>query len=120
MHFGCQLPFLSKGVRGKCSIRQRCPLSNSGRQKGQHIIDPRSVDVGAVKGRLAAWSVAPDAIAADASSTAFMMLSDEEINEYCLANAKTAAIIMPHADSVGFSSQTVRCFGELDEIELEV
>ena len=95
-------------------------VSGSGRQKGQHIIDPRSVDVGAVKGRLAAWSVAPDAIAADASSTAFMMLSDEEINEYCLANAKTAAIIMPHADSVGFSSQTVRCFGELDEIELEV
>lgn len=94
-------------------------VSGSGRQKGQHIIDPRSVDVGAVKGRLAAWSVAPDAIAADASSTAFMMLSDEEINEYCLANAKTAAIIMPHADSVGFSSQTVRCFGELDEIELE-
>ena len=93
-------------------------VSGSGRQKGQHIIDPRSVDVGAVKGRLAAWSVAPDAIAADASSTAFMMLSDEEINEYCLANAKTAAIIMPHADSVGFSSQTVRCFGELDEIEL--
>ena len=95
-------------------------VSGSGRQKGQHIIDPRSVDVGAVKGRLAAWSVAPDAIAADASSTAFMMLSDEEINEYCLANAKTAAIIMPHADSVGFSSQTVRCFGKLDEIELEV
>ena len=95
-------------------------VSGSGRQKGQHIIDPRSVDVGAVKGRLAAWSVAPDAIAADASSTAFMMLSDEEINEYCLANAKTAAIIMPHADSVGFSSQTVRCFGELDEIELEI
>jgi hypothetical protein len=49
-----------------------------------------------------------------------MMLSDEEINEYCLANAKTAAIIMPHEDSVGFSNQTVRCFGELEEIELEV
>ena len=95
-------------------------VSGSGRQKGQHIIDPRSVDVGAVKGRLAAWSVAPDAIAADASSTAFMMLSDEEINGYCLANAKTAAIIMPHEDSVGFSNQTVKCFGELEEIELEV
>jgi len=94
-------------------------VSGSGRQKGQHIIDPRSVDVGPVKGRLAAWSVAPDAIAADASSTAFMMLSDEEINEYCLANARTAAIILPHADSGDFSSRTVRCFGELEEIELE-
>jgi hypothetical protein len=48
-----------------------------------------------------------------------MMLSDEEINEYCLANAKTAAIILPHASSGDSSIQTVRCFGELEEIELE-
>jgi hypothetical protein len=48
-----------------------------------------------------------------------MMLSDEEINEYCLANARTAAIILPHADSGDFSSRTVMCFGELEEIELE-
>ena len=43
--------------------------------------------------RLAAWAIA--LIAADASSTAFMMLSDEEISDYCLANEGTAAIILP-------------------------
>ena len=43
-------------------------VSGSGRQKGQHIIDPRSKDAGPVEGRLAAWAIAPDAIAADASS----------------------------------------------------
>ena len=105
-------------VLGRFELKEGA-VSGSGRQKGQHIIDPRSVEVGPVKGRLAAWSVAPDAIAADASSTAFMMLSDEEINEYCLANARTAAIILPHADSGEFSSRIVRCFGELEEIELE-
>ena len=87
-------------------------VSGSGRQKGQHIIDPRSKDAGPVEGRLAAWSIAPDAIAADASSTAFMMLSDEEISDYCLANEETAAIILPHVGSDNSSDQAVKSYGQ--------
>ena len=87
-------------------------VSGSGRQKGQHIIDPRSKDAGPVEGRLAAWSIAPDAIAADASSTAFMMLSDEEISDYCLANEGTAAIILPHVGSDNYSDQAVKSYGQ--------
>ena len=87
-------------------------VSGSGRQKGQHIIDPRSKDAGPVEGRLAAWSIAPDAIAADASSTAFMMLSDEEISDYCLANEETAAIILPHVGSDNSSGQSVKSYGQ--------
>lgn len=87
-------------------------VSGSGRQKGQHIIDPRSSDAGPVEGRLAAWAIAPDAIAADASSTAFMMLSDEEISDYCLANEETAAIILPHEGSDNSSGQAVKTFGQ--------
>ena len=87
-------------------------VSGSGRQKGQHIIDPRSKDAGPVEGRLAAWAIAPDAIAADASSTAFMMLSDEEISDYCLANEETAAIILPHEGSDNSSGQAVKTFGQ--------
>ena len=87
-------------------------VSGSGRQKGQHIIDPRSKDAGPVEGRLAAWAIAPDAIAADASSTAFMMLSDEEISDYCLANEETAAIILPHVGSDNSSGQSVKSYGQ--------
>ena len=87
-------------------------VSGSGRQKGQHIIDPRSKEAGPVEGRLAAWSIAPDAIAADASSTAFMMLSDEEISDYCLANEETAAIILPHVGSDNSSGQAVKSYGQ--------
>ena len=87
-------------------------VSGSGRQKGQHIIDPRSKEAGPVEGRLTAWSIAPDAIAADASSTAFMMLSDEEISDYCLANEETAAIILPHVGSDNSSGQSVKSYGQ--------
>ena len=87
-------------------------VSGSGRQKGQHIIDPRSKDAGPVEGRLAAWAISPDAIAADASSTAFMMLSDEEISDYCLANEGTAAIILPHVGSDNSSDQAVKSYGQ--------
>ena len=87
-------------------------VSGSGRQKGQHIIDPRSKEAGPVEGRLAAWSIAPDAIAADASSTAFMMLSDEEISDYCLANEGTAAIILPQVGSDSSSDQAVKSYGQ--------
>ena len=93
-------------------------VSGSGRQKGQHIIDPRSKEAGPVEGRLAAWSIAPDAIAADASSTAFMMLSDQEISDYCLANEETAAIILPHVGSDNSSGQTVKSYGQWNEQEL--
>ena len=93
-------------------------VSGSGRQKGQHIIDPRLKEAGPVEGRLAAWSIAPDAIAADASSTAFMILSDEEISDYCLANEGTAAIILPHVGSDNTSGQAVKSYGQWEGAEL--
>ena len=95
-------------------------ISGSGKQKGQHIIDARSVEGVPVKGRLAAWAMAPDAVAADALSTAFMMLSAEEINNYCLANPGTAAIILPHEGSEESSGQVIESFGQSRGIQLSV
>ena len=92
-------------------------LSGSGRQKGQHIIDPREAAVGPVEGRLAAWSMAPDAVAADASSTAFMVLEPQEIDDYCLANRQTAAIILPHAVSGESQRPEVMQFGQWNQID---
>ena len=93
-------------------------ISGSGKQKGQHIIDARSVEGVPVKGRLAAWAMAPDAVAADALSTAFMMLSAEEIDHYCLANPGTAAIILPYEGSEKFSRQVIQSFGQRLGFEL--
>ena len=95
-------------------------ISGSGKQKGQHIIDARSVEGVPVKGRLAAWAMAPDAVAADALSTAFMMLSAEEIDHYCLANPGTAAIILPHEGSEESSRQVIESFGQSRGIQLSV
>ena len=94
-------------------------LSGSGRQKGQHIIDPRDAEAGPVEGRLAAWSMAPDAVAAAASSTAFMVLEPQEIDDYCLANPQTAAIILPHAVSGESQHPEVMQFGQWQQIDTQ-
>ncbi|MFH1718157.1 MAG: FAD:protein FMN transferase [Planctomycetota bacterium] len=67
-------------------------LSGSGVQKGQHIIDPRTGRP--VEGKRAAWSSAPDAATADALSTAFMIMSQDEIERYCLLHPSTLAMII--------------------------
>ena len=93
-------------------------ISGSGKQKGQHIIDARSVEGVPVEGRLAAWAMAPDAVAAAALSTAFMMLSAGDIDDYCLANPGTAAIIVPHVGSEKSSGRVVESFGQRLGFEL--
>lgn len=67
-------------------------LSGSGIQKGQHIIDPRTIRP--VKDKCAAWSSASNAATADALSTAFMVMSLEEIRKYCSGHPDVSAIIM--------------------------
>lgn len=66
-------------------------VSGSGLQKGQHIIDPRSGQPLAVK--RAAWAIALGAAVSDAISTAFMIMTLEEIADYCAQHAETQAII---------------------------
>lgn len=67
-------------------------LSGSGIQKGQHIIDPRTIRP--VKDKCAAWSSASNAATADALSTAFMVMSLDEIGQYCSDHPDVSAIIM--------------------------
>ncbi|MFZ0035276.1 MAG: FAD:protein FMN transferase [Sedimentisphaerales bacterium] len=67
-------------------------ISGSGLQKGPHIIDPRKAKP--VEGRMAAWVCAPTATAADALSTAFMVMSPDQIRKYCLDHQDTHAMII--------------------------
>jgi thiamine biosynthesis lipoprotein len=67
-------------------------LGGSGVQKGQHIIDPRTAEP--AEGRLAAWSGAPDAASADALSTAFMIMTADQIEKYCALHPDTRAMVI--------------------------
>jgi thiamine biosynthesis lipoprotein len=59
---------------------RRTALSGSGLQKGSHIIDPRSARP--VAGKVAAWCAAETAAAGDALSTAFVVMSAEELRRF--------------------------------------
>ena len=69
-------------------------LSGSGTHvKGAHIIDPRTGRP--VAGRIAAWALHPNATVADALSTAFMVMTSAEVEQYCKAHPDTGAILVP-------------------------
>ncbi len=71
---------------------QHRAVSGSGLQKGRHIIDPRTG--WPVKGKRAAWACAPDAATADALSTAFMVMTPDEVEKYCLRHPDVLAMII--------------------------
>jgi thiamine biosynthesis lipoprotein len=67
-------------------------LSGSGiAVKGEHLIDPRIGAPAARTGR--AWALAPNAALADALSTAFFVLPDAAIAEFCAARSEIGAAI---------------------------
>ncbi len=89
-------------------LRDRA-LSGSGLQKGYHIIDPRSGLP--VEGKRAAWSSAPDATTADALSTAFMVMSPDEIKDYCLRWPDTQAMIILQGENSQTPQDKILRFG---------
>jgi thiamine biosynthesis lipoprotein len=75
-------------------------VSGSGVEKGRHIIDPRTGQP--VEGKLAAWSVAPDATRADALSTAFMVMTEDEVADFCREYSDVRGLlILPGDDAAG-------------------
>lgn len=70
-------------------------VGGSGIQQGQHIIDPRPKRGHPIQGRLAAWSLAPQAVVADAMSTAFMILEPPEIARICRESPDISGMVMP-------------------------
>jgi len=66
---------------GTVRVKNEALSGSSKRLKGEHILDPRTGYPARV--HLAAWSLAPSAAVADALSTAFMVMSTEEVMEVC-------------------------------------
>ncbi|MBE0537490.1 MAG: FAD:protein FMN transferase [Phycisphaerae bacterium] len=86
-------------------------VNGSGRGSG-HIIDPRKARP--VLGRLASWSCTPDAASGDALSTAFMIMTGEEIRRYCDAHRRVRALVIadPHTSGGIAHKQTAfQAFG---------
>ena len=74
-------------------------------QKGQHIIDPR---IGyPVQRHSAAWAIAPQAAISDALSTAFMVMSIEEIERFCSEHKEVGGLIISRD-----SNHTLKVFGD--------
>jgi len=84
-------------------------LSGSGLQKGPHIIDPRTAMP--VEDKRAAWVSAPDATTADALSTAFMVMSPGEIENYCLRRPDTQAMIILQGENSQTQEGKILRFG---------
>lgn len=97
-----------KEILARPSLRGRA-ISGSGLQKGRHIIDPRTAQP--VKGKYAAWASASDAAIADALSTAFMVMSLDEIRQYCSRHPDVSAMIMLESDGKDAQKDKILHFG---------
>lgn len=95
---------------------QNRALSGSGLQKGRHIIDPRRQEP--VEGKSAAWACASDAATADALSTAFMVMSPNEVKQYCLRHRKVPAMLIVHEESKKKQKDKILHFGQWKKSDL--
>lgn len=81
---------------------KNCAIGGSGTAvQGSHIIDCRTGKV-PEKMPYRAWAVCDNALIADAMSTAFMLLSDDEIKEICEKENMRAAIQRTESSPVEF------------------
>jgi thiamine biosynthesis lipoprotein len=83
-------------------------LSGSGLQKGHHIIDPRSARP--VTGKRATWALAADAATADALSTAFMVMSADEISDFCRRH-DVGGVVFTTSDSTEEKTGNIDFYG---------
>ena len=73
-------------------------ISGSGTAvRGAHIIDPRTGRP--ADGKFRAWAVAPTAAEADALSTAFMVMGESEIRDYCRCHPQVSAHFLPSSEA---------------------
>jgi len=67
-------------------------ISRSGQEFGAHIFDPRTGRPAA--GKMGAWALTPTGTEADALSTAFLVMSVDEIEAYCKKRKDVGALLL--------------------------
>jgi thiamine biosynthesis lipoprotein len=95
---------------------QHKSLSASGLKKGRHIVDPRTAQP--VTGKLAAWASAADAATSDALSTAFMVMTPDEIRQYCSRHPGVLAMLIPEDGDKDIKKDKILLFGPWKKDEL--
>jgi len=90
---------------GDVHLRDRALSGSGALLHGQHIIDPRTGQ--RANGPVSAWCIAESAALADALSTAFMVLTEGEVEDYCRQHADIGAV--QYVQQSG--CVTLRCFG---------
>jgi len=108
-------PLNPKQTLMRLNLRDQA-LSGSGLQKGQHIIDPRSARP--VQGNRAAWAWAANAATSDALSTAFMIMSPDEVEKYCSRNQDVLAMILTEEE--GREEAGIQYFGSWDKFSVTI
>jgi FAD:protein FMN transferase len=85
-------------------------------EKGRHIIDPRTGEPAAAK--IAAWSLGPDATRADALSTAFMVMTPDEIRDFCTAHPPFRALLVLESGKPEEPAERILPLGQWEPGEL--
>ncbi|MEE9165987.1 MAG: FAD:protein FMN transferase [Candidatus Neomarinimicrobiota bacterium] len=78
-------------VLAQLELKDRA-ISGSGLEKGQHIIDSQRARP--AQGRTAAWASASIAATSDALSTAFMVMSLEDVKDFCVRHEDVFSMIV--------------------------
>ena len=89
-------------------LRSRSFSGSGTAKQGMHVVDPRTGAL--VGGKANAWASADSAALSDALSTAFMVLSPDEIEAYCTAHNHVGAMLLIEQEG----TQNLLRFGRWD------
>ena len=100
---------------GSVRLRDHALSGSGARLHGRHIIDPRTGRP--ADGTIGAWALAPSAALADALSTAFMVLSPNEVADYCRRHPDVSGVVQAETPGVRSLLRYGRGFDAIDTIE---
>jgi len=86
---GWPITFGPKRDLRRARLRDRAFSGSGTAVRGSHIIDPRTKRP--AQGQFRAWAAAPTGAVSDALSTAFMIMTEAEIRDYCRRHAGVSA-----------------------------
>lgn len=89
---GVATAWKTAGHSGEVVLRDRAVSGSGFDVKGGHILDPRTGRI--ASGHAAAWAGHKEAAAADALSTAFMVMDDREVERFCRDHRNVWAFVV--------------------------
>lgn len=90
-HLSLSSPFMNQKLLQHIYLKNRA-VGSSGVQKGRHIINPLTAHP--LDKKIAVWILTPSAALSDALSTAFMIMSDEDIHKYCNDHPEVGTMVV--------------------------